>query len=249
VLETLERSGVAVAVSDRALGNLSLTGGDDPSLVRDRRAAFATWLGFPSEDVVCAEQVHGTRIARVGAGDRGAPVPGADGLITDQPGVLLLLLFADCVPVCLFDPEAPSVGIVHAGWKGTAGRVAAGAVAAMVEAFGSPPERLRAVLGPSIGGCCYEVGPEVAEAVRLSAPDAGGEGRPGARPVVRAGRRGRPHADLAAANRAQLIEAGLRPESIEMIDLCTACRVDRFFSYRAEAGLTGRFGAAIGIVP
>ncbi|HEY3081252.1 MAG TPA: peptidoglycan editing factor PgeF [Chloroflexota bacterium] len=243
MLDTLARSGIAVAVSDRALGNLSLALADEPSAVQARRAAFASWLGFAAQDVVGAEQVHGARVARVGGRDRGAGVPGADGLITDEPGILLLLLFADCVPVCLFDPAGAGVGIVHAGWKGTASRIAAEGVAAMVAAFGLRPERLRAAIGPSIGGCCYEVGDEVAEAIRLSTPQA-----EGGRPVVRPGGRGRPHADLAAANRAQLIEVGLRPESVELAGVCTACRVDRFFSHRAEAGRAGRFGAAIGIV-
>ena len=241
MLATLARSGVAVATSDRALGNLSFTAcQDEPSVVLARRGAFARWLGFADGDVVCAEQVHGDRVARVGDGERGAVVPGVDGLITDRPGVLLLLLFADCVPVCLLDPETPAVGIAHAGWKGTAGRIAARTVAAMAEAFGARPARLRAAIGPSIGGCCYEGGPEVAEAVRASADDAR---------VVSPGGRGRPHVDLAAANRAQLLAAGLRPEHVEMAGLCTACRVDRFFSHRAEHGRTGRFGAAVGIRP
>ncbi|HEV8636912.1 MAG TPA: peptidoglycan editing factor PgeF [Chloroflexota bacterium] len=243
MLATLARSGIASAVSDRALGNLSFTLGDEPSAVLARRAAFARSLGFAHGDLVCAEQVHGDRVVRVGVRERGAVVPGADGLITDEPGVLPLLLFADCVPVCLLDPEAPAVGIAHAGWKGTVGRIAAGTVAAMVEAFGSRPDRLRAAIGPSIGGCCYEVSRGIAEQIQTSAPHT-----EGTRPVVRPGRRGRPHADLAAANRAQLLEAGLRPENVALAGLCTACRVDRFFSHRAEAGRAGRFGAAIGIV-
>jgi len=267
VLATLAWSAIASAVSDRATGNLSLRAcRDDPTAVMARRAAFARSLGFAPGDLVCAEQVHGDRIVRVGVRDRGAVVPGADGLITAEPGVLLLLLFADCVPVCLLDPEAPAVGIAHAGWKGTVGRIAAGTVAAMVEAFGSRPDRLRAAIGPSIGGCCYEVSHGIAEEIQASAPHpAPGAHRPtppasgypapgaryaapGTRPVVRPGRRGRPHADLAAANRAQLLGAGLRPENVALAGLCTACRVDRFFSHRAEAGLAGRFGAAIGIV-
>jgi YfiH family protein len=243
MLDTLAPPGLAVGVSDRAFGNLSPGRGDEPSVVLTRREALAELLGFALEDIVCPEQVHGATVARVGARDRGRRAPAADGLIADEPGLLLLMLFADCVPVCLFEVERRAVGIAHAGWKGTAGRIAAGTVGAMVEAFGVRPERLRAVIGPAIGACCYEVGDDVAAAVRASV------GPTEADAVVRPGRRGRPHVDLAAANRAQLVEAGLRPESVEMTGLCTACRVDRFFSHRAEAGQTGRFGAAIGIVP
>ena len=109
--------------------------------------------------------------------------------------------------------------------------------------FASEPADLRAGIGPSIRGCCYEVSGEVAEAV-LAATPAGAE--PAGDQVVRPGRRGRPQVDLAAANRAQLLAAGLRPEHVELSEHCTSCRVDRFFSHRAERGQAGRQAAIVG---
>ena len=225
----LTRGALVHGFSDRALGNLGLTHGDEREVVLERRAAFARSLGFEPDDVVRANQVHGDQVVRVG---RGAEAPEADALVTDEPGALLTLLFADCVPVLLWDDE--QVAAAHAGWKGTTLRIAP----KTVEAMGSPPERIHALIGPSIGRCCYEVSDEVAAEVRASAPGA---------ELTRPGPRGRPHVDLAAANRAQLIAAGLRPENVEVAGTCTACSVDRFFSHRAEHGKAGRFAGAIGI--
>jgi YfiH family protein len=129
------------------------------------------------------------------------------------------------VPVLLWNDR--QVAAAHAGWKGTA----LGIAAKTVEAMGSPPESIHAVIGPSIGRCCYEVGDEVAEAIGHA----------------EAGPRGRPHVDLWVANRAQLIAAGLRPENVDVTGVCTACNVERYFSHRAEQGKAGRFAGAIGI--
>ena len=206
-----------------------MTHGDEPAVVLARRAAFARSLGFEPEAIVRANQVHGDRVARVG---RGAEAPEADALVTDEPGALLTLLFADCVPVLLWDER--QVAAAHAGWKGTALRIAA----KTVEAMGSAPERIHAVVGPSIGICCYEVSEDVAAEVMTSAPGAG---------LTRPGGRGRPHLDIAGANRAQLIAAGLRPENVTVSGVCTACNVERYFSHRAEQGKAGRFAGSIGM--
>jgi YfiH family protein len=215
--------------SDRAIGNMGMTHGDPADVVHARRATFARSLGFEPEQIVRANQVHGDVVARVGPG---AAAPEADALVSDEPGALLMLLFADCVPVLLWDER--QVAAAHAGWKGTTLRIAARTVAAM----GSDPAGIHAVIGPSIGACCYEVSDEVAEAVRATAPGV---------EVARMGPRGRPHVDIAAANRAQLVAAGLRPESVAVAGVCTACSVDRYFSHRAEQGRAGRFAGAIGM--
>jgi YfiH family protein len=244
----LSLPGVVQAVTTREAGSLSFAVGDDPDDVRRRRRALAEALEIEPRQIVCAQQVHGARVARVGAGERerGAwsredAIAGADALITDEPGVFPLLLFADCVPLLLVDPRRRAVGLAHAGWQGTAGAIAVRTVEAMRAELGCAPDDLRAAIGPAIGGCCYEVSDEVAAAVLAAVPERTGE-------VAREGRRGRPHLDLAAANRAQLIAAGLRPENVEVSAECTSCRVDRFFSHRAEQGQAGRHGAIVGLL-
>jgi YfiH family protein len=249
---SLALPGIVQAVTTRAAGSLSFATGDEPGRVRRRRRALAESLEFEPRQLVCAEQVHGARVARIGAGERerGAwsradAIPGADALITDEPAVFPMLLFADCVPILLVDPRRRAVGLAHAGWQGTARSIATRTVEAMRAELGCDPADLRAAVGPAIGGCCYEVSAEVAEAV-LAATPGGQVDR--SRPVAREGPRGRPHVDLAAANLAQLRAAGLRLENVEVSEDCTSCRVDRFFSHRAERGQAGRHGAIVGLL-
>jgi len=196
-----------------------------------RAGGLRAAIGLPAERVVRAEQVHGARVARVTGADGGAVIPGADALVTDEPGLYLMLLFADCVPVLLSAPG--EVAIAHAGWQGTASEIAR----RTVEAMRGAPETVHVAIGPAIGVCCYEVSDEVADAVQRTVDE----------PITRPGPRGRPHLDLAAANRAQLIAAGLRPENVELSGVCTACNVDTYFSHRAEKGQAGRHAAYIGL--
>lgn len=219
--------------------NLGLHVGDDSAAVVDNRRRVCRALGCGLDDLVSCEQVHGTRIAVVddkdagrGAMEYSTALPQTDGLITATPGVMLSLYFADCVPVLLLDPVTPAVGLAHAGWKGTAGRIAVRALEAMAETFGTSPSDCLAAVGPSIGPCCYEVGEEVAQAVAASVD--GGE-----RCV---GRDGRLHTlDLPEANMLQLADAGIRPESIAAAGICTRCQADGFFSHR-RVNPTGRMG-------
>jgi len=131
------------------------------------------------------------------------------------------------------------VGLAHAGWRGTVLRIAERLIAEMALAWGTDPSDLVAAIGPAIGPCCYEVGADVIGEVRerLPAGDALlGRGRPG-------------HAflDLWQANREALLRAGVLPERIEVLGVCTACNVERFFSYRREGRLEGLFGAVVGV--
>lgn len=222
---------VLVAFSTRVDGDLALAQSAN-------RARFYQRLGVDPSHVVAAEQVHGANVARVGRADRGRVVPETDALIADEPEVYLALVFADCVPIVLHDPVRRAVAAVHAGWRGTAARIAARAVAEMRASFGSDPADLRATFGPAIGQCCYEVSADVAEAVQATVPDA---------VVVAAGPRGRPLLDLPAANRAQLLTAGLVPRHLAWRVCCTSCQVDRYFSHRAEAGQAARMAALVGL--
>jgi YfiH family protein len=151
-------------------------------------------------------------------------------LLTDKAGIPLMQRFADCVPLVLYDPSRRALALAHAGWRGTVQGVALEAVRAMVQAFGSQPSDIIAGVGPSIGPCCYEIGPKVATQV-CSNLQQGELLLPQADSAI--------HLDLWAANRRQLEAAGVG--QVEVAGLCTACHTKEFFSHRAERGLTGRF--------
>ncbi len=184
----------------------------------------------PFGRLLCLKQVHGARAVR-------APwegTPEADAGTATEPGWILGVETADCLPMLLVDPGRRAVAAVHAGWRGTAAGVAAAAVEAL-RASGSRPEDLLAALGPAIGPCCYEVGEELRQAF---GPRGSGFFRPGPR--------GRPHLDVRAANRRQLVLAGLRTEQIQDVDECTRCREDLYHSYRREGRGAGRMLSYVG---
>jgi YfiH family protein len=206
--------------------NLALVPGDRRENVVRNQDRVREALGL--ERLIWGRQVHGLKIRLVDGGPR--PGPGdfeSDGLITRQDGLGLLVKLADCQGVILFDPDGPAVGIVHCGWRGNVQNVLGRAVEAMIRTLGCDPARLRAGIGPSLGPCCAqfinfdeEFGPDF-DAYRV----------------------GRDRVDLWRLSTDQLVAAGLSPENIEVMGLCTRCRTDLFFSYRAEKGPTGRFGA------
>ena len=194
--------------------------------------------------------MHGEAIARVGSREagRGAlsyadSIAQTDALITDEPGLPLLLCFADCTPILFLDPVHRAVGIAHGGWKGTVRRIAAKTVLRMQQEFGTRPEELLTAIGPSIGPCCYEIGPEVEQQFKDAFP--GHDAELFSHPNEEGGT----HLSLWAANRLQLEEAGVLPEHIDEARTCTACHHEDFFSYRADGGRTGRLGAVIALRP
>ena len=177
-------------------------------------------------------QVHGATVVE-------APFPGrpeADALFTAQPGVLLGIETADCLPILLVDPERELAAAAHAGWRGTATGIAGAAVRALV-VRGARLDRLLAAVGPGIGPCCYEVGDELRAAF----------GSEGAR-FFREGPRGRPHLDVRAANVAALERAGLRRERIHHVADCTFCRPGLYHSYRRDGPNAGRMISFVGWV-
>ncbi len=186
------------------------------------RASFAA---TPS-DVVYAKQVHGTTLLRVPAisDARDADTRDADALWTDQAGRAVGVYTADCVPILIAHVSGRFVSAVHAGWRGSAARIAALSVRALVEATGCRPAELRAAIGPHIGPCCYEVDAPVLAAIPQ-------------RSVFRAAARPE-HAllDLFALNRLQLVGAGVPARSIERVGGCTACDLEHYASYRRERG-------------
>lgn len=241
-------SGVRHAITTRlggrsggpyATANLGLSVGDDRAAVLANRALAAA-LVAPGGHPATVKQVHGVTAAVAEApGEPGVPLCEADMLVTRTPGVPLLIQVADCAPIVLIDPAAPAVAVVHAGWRGTAAGAGHEAVATMQRLFGSRPERLLAGIGPAIGVCCYEVGDEVVEAVAAASGGAAG--------IVDRSYGERPHLSLDAALLAQLLAAGLTETRIALAGLCTACRLDLFYSHRREGVPTGRFGALVAL--
>jgi polyphenol oxidase len=213
--------------------NLTKGNGDDPERVEENLRRASAAFGVARADLVSPNQRHTTHAVRVGAAQRGQILTDTDTLLTDEPEVPVLLRYADCTPVMLYDPRRRAFALVHSGWRGTVAGAVTVAIAAMIEAFGSKPAELIAGVGPSIGPCCYEVGDEVASAVRASFADA-------ERLLPRNGSERR-HFDLWSANRHWLAEAGVR--QVEVAGICTACHMDEFFSYRGGKGRTGHFGA------
>ena len=179
----------------------------------------ADWPG----DYTQLKQIHSNTVVEI-AQHRGSAGHG-DALVTSVPGQFIGIRTADCVPILLADPSTRTVAAVHAGWRGTVARIAAETVNTLVR-NGADPDRMVAAIGPSIGGCCFEVGPEVA---------------------VEFGVSGRTCIDLIAKNRAQLENAGLRAANIDAGELCTVCGGSEFHSWRRDRDRSGRMVAAIRI--
>jgi polyphenol oxidase len=217
--------------------NLSISTGDSLENTRaNRRLAFEA-VGLDFESMADVWQVHSTDTVRMDEPRGEREVIQADGLITDREGVTLFQRFADCVPIFLYDPKHHALAMVHSGWRGTVNRAPASPVRAMIEAYGTRPADLIAGIGPSIGPDHYEVGPEVIEAARQTFGK-------NADALIDT-RNQKTYFDLWAANALALREAGV--EQIEVAGICTACHTEHFFSHRAEAGKTGRFGAVIAL--
>jgi polyphenol oxidase len=204
--------------------NLGILTDDDRGRVTENRHRLACRVGLAPDTIGMGWQVHGTELAEwteppaaTDYAEPAFPLPQADGHLTDLGGVGLLVLVADCLPVALAAPGR--VAMLHCGWRG----LAAGIVERAIARFEEPP---KAVVGPGIGRCCYEVGDEVLAAF----DDLGG---------VADGRM----LDLRAVARRRLAGAGVR--IIEDVDLCTSCREDLFFSHRRDHGLTGRQGGLV----
>jgi hypothetical protein len=178
------------------------------------------------DNLATLKQVHSADC--VVAGGRAGVLGPGDALLEDTPGAVVAVKTADCVPILLADERHRAVAAVHAGWRGTASGIATRAVEAMGKRFGTDPADLHAAIGPAIGGCCYEVGPEVAE---------------------RFGREGRVHLDLPDINRGQLTEIGIPATRIYVSGMCTMCRGDEFHSFRRDREAAGRLYSFVGIRP
>ena len=258
--------------------NLGFTATDARENVLENRRRFLKALGATGMKVVTLKQIHSASVLSVGERDLTGAATGTgigpslgpdqepcqgDGLMTSQPGVLLAIQTADCIPVLVADVKKKAVAAFHAGWRGTVKRIVEAGVGKMRVAFRSRPEDLVAAIGPGIAACCYAVGEEVrsefasqfayaaelfhevadTDPVREKYPmlflTARAPGHSNVGPAL--------HLDLMEANRRQLLDAGLRAEAITVIGDCTRCQNNRYFSYRAEQGRTGRMLAVVGM--
>ncbi|HVP56181.1 MAG TPA: peptidoglycan editing factor PgeF [Candidatus Eisenbacteria bacterium] len=257
--------GVSTSYGGMSL-NLGVTSHDTHANVERNRALFLQAVGAIQADgslwpLVQVRQTHSAITHHIT--EVHAHALAGDGMITNTPGLLLAIKTADCVPVLIADVKLRVVGAFHAGWRGTAARVVEKGVGEMRRQFGSAPPDLRAAIGPSIRKCCYSVGAEVraefesqfsyadelfeevfdSNAIHVKYPllflNQRAPGHGGLGPEI--------HLDLVAANQRQLEDAGVSSEHVSVIDGCTACDTERFFSHRAEFGKTGRMMAVIGI--
>jgi polyphenol oxidase len=266
------RPGGKSELDGKAALNLGFTEWDERPRVAENRATFTAALSARGMSLITLRQFHSDLIHSATAAPPEeskadapqAEAPKADALMARTPGLLLGVQTADCVPILLADTRRHVVAAIHAGWRGTLARIGVKALGRMRMEFGTRARDVVAALGPAIGRCCYEVGPEVAQAFATQFPSAADwfDG-----PLEQLARGEEPlwlpwltmmppghvpppprvQLDLRACNRWQLIDAGVPEAHIDVSDLCTACRPDLLFSYRREGAKTGRMMAAIGI--
>lgn len=247
--------------------NLGFTASDLKETVLANRALFVAAAAGNDLPLVTLRQIHSSVVHRISAVDiadiREEAVLQGDGLMTSEPGVLLGIQTADCIPVLVADRKTHAVAAFHAGWRGTVKRIVEHGLGRMRIEFGSRPEDFVAAIGPGIRSCCYAVGEEVrsefesqfgyaaelfsevydSDPVKEKYPmlflTARAPGHSQLGPSL--------HLDLIEANRRQLLDAGLSPKNIFVQGDCTSCRTDRYFSHRAEHGFTGRSLSVIGV--
>ena len=216
--------------------------GDNPEAVMENYRRMAEALGVEAEKMVVSYQTHTTNIRRVTKEDAGKGVfypreyRDVDGLMTNEPGLTLVTIYADCVPLYFLDPVNRAIALSHSGWRGTVNRMGQKTMEKMKNCFGSKPEELLCAIGPSICRECYEVGQDVAEAFRLEFPGYRTD-------ILEEKGNGKYLLDLWKANERVLLDAGVQKEHIEITDICTCCNPDYLFSHRASGGKRGNLGA------
>lgn len=228
--------------------NMGYHVGDIAESVTNNRLKLGKLLHISESCWITPEQVHDNVVMRVskeqggrGALDLESAIPACDGLYTTDQNVLLTACFADCVPVFFYAKRIPIIGIAHAGWKGTSGEIVGEMVRAWEDEFRFDPEEICAVIGPSIGSCCYEVDDKVIQAVQML-PEVDISS------AIEEKNNGKYMLDLQLINKLILQKYGLLEENISVSHYCTGCRTDLFFSHRMEKGSTGRMLGYIGML-
>jgi polyphenol oxidase len=254
------RPGGVSALDDQRVLNTGAVEWDSRENVMENRRRLQSAVGGAKLKFIPLSQFHSDIICVFESVPQ-EPCRG-DASVTRTPGLLLGVQTADCVPILVVDAKKRAAAAIHAGWRGTLQRVLGKTVGRMQMEFGSRPQDLLAAIGPAIGGCCYEVGTEVASAFAAqfsNAADFFDELRTGDEPnplqwlnMMPPGHQPPPNKvllNLKAANRWQLLNAGVLEQNIVTSDLCTACRTDLLFSYRKEGSRSGRLMSVVGILP
>ena len=236
-----------VSGGDFATMNMSFTRGDEIGDVKENYRIFARAVGYDVRELVLSDQVHSTNILRVGADACGQvfqeerSIREVDGLVTDEKNVVLMTFFADCVPLLFYDPVKRAIGNAHSGWRGTVQKMGRCMVESMVREFGSRPEDILAVVGPSICQKCYEVSREV-----ICEFDEAFD-KKYRKQLYYEKPNGHYQLDLWTANRIVLEEAGISPENISVSGVCTYENPGELFSHRFTNGRRGNLSAVIGL--
>ncbi len=226
--------------------NMAFNRGDNPGHVTENYRRFCKSAGFDFDSLVASAQVHETNVRVVTSKDKGVGItkprdlPSVDALITNEPGVTLVTYYADCTPLFFVDTKRKAIGLAHAGWRGTVGRIGEKVIEKMTALYGTDPKDIKAAVGPAISVCCYEVDEPVAEQFRKLSdldnskflfPKGGGKYM----------------LNLLEANKQILTAAGVLNENITLSDLCTNCNSDLLWSHRATKGERGTMSAFLSI--
>ena len=231
-----------VSEGEFASMNTAFNRGDDPDRVTENYRRFCKSAGFDFNSLVASAQDHHTYVRAVTSADKGIGISrprvmeSVDALITNEPNITLVTYYADCTPLFLVDTEKRAIGLAHAGWRGTAGRIGAKVIKKMTELYGTDPKNIGAAIGPAISLCCYEVD-EPCAANFIAMKDL-----PVERFVFSKGG-GKFMLDLLEANRQILMSAGVPEENITLSDLCTNCNSELLWSHRATKGHRGTMSA------
>lgn len=227
--------------------NLAFNRGDDPAHVTENYKRLCDSAGLSFDSLVASAQDHHTYVRAVTAADCGIGItkprdmPSVDALITNDPGVTLVTYYADCTPLFFVDAKNRAIGLAHAGWRGTVGRIGEKVIEKMTALYGTDPKDVKAAVGPAISVCCYEVDEPCAahflalhdlDTARFVFPKQGGKYR----------------LDLLECNRQILTAAGVPAENITVSDVCTNCHSDLLWSHRATKGHRGTMSAFLSVV-
>lgn len=228
--------------------NLSFNRGDAVENVRENYRRMAEAFGTRTENMVLSQQTHTTNIRVVTAKDRGKGIhresdyTDIDGLVTNEPDVMLVTSYADCVPIYLVDVKQKAIGLCHSGWRGTVGKISQKMLQIMKQQYRTEPADVVAAIGPSICRNCYEVSEDVIEAF-LAVTDADSLTQ-----IADKKDNGRYQLDLWKANELWLSEAGVLQENIQITDICTCCNSKLLFSHRASQGKRGNLAAFLQLI-
>lgn len=234
--------GGGVSENEFATMNFSFIRGDKEEAVQENYRRIALAMGTESSRFVCTDQTHTTNVRKVTKADagKGVVIPkdytDVDGLITNEPGLVLSTFYADCVPLYFVDPVHRAIGLSHSGWRGTVNRMGKATIEAMQREYGSRPEDLYCAIGPSICQECYEVSRDVAEEFGKAFPGHEAE-------ILWQKSEEKFQLNLWKANEIVLLEAGVQPEHLAVTNVCTCCNAEELFSHRASKGKRGNLAA------